>query len=64
MNGRKDPTRQDWILRCIDCGEQFTFSVEEQDFFQSKELSTPKRCKPCRKVRRQSIVPDRAVSNE
>lgn len=37
----------DFLLKCIDCGADF-FTEGEQDFYLSKGLETPKRCKPCR----------------
>ena len=66
MDGRKNITQydEDWVLRCVDCGQEFTFSVDEQLFFTSKQLSIPKRCKPCRKARRQSIVPDERARHD
>ena len=39
--------KTDFLLKCIDCGAGF-FTVGEQDFYLSKGLETPKRCKPCR----------------
>ena len=50
--------KQDRLLTCVDCGKEFLFSVDEQNYFYSKKLSTPKRCAPCRAIRRNSIVPD------
>lgn len=38
--------------KCIECGEAFTITDEEQAFFKSKDFSLPKRCKPCRKARK------------
>ena len=44
---------QDKTLRCADCGEDFTFSAEEQEFFQSKGYTNePKRCSSCREARK------------
>lgn len=43
-------------LTCIDCGEQFLFSVGEQCYFLSKELTEPKRCTGCRAIRNSRIV--------
>jgi len=44
---------QDKSLQCYDCGVPFTFSVEEQEFFQSKGYNNePKRCPECRQVRK------------
>jgi len=46
------------VITCSDCGLEFVFSVGEQQYYSSKSLSTPKRCPQCRKIRRESIVPD------
>ena len=35
-------------LTCRDCGATFTFSEGEQEFYASKNLSEPQRCKECR----------------
>ena len=44
---------QDKTLECSDCGQEFTFSVEDQEFFQSKGYTNePKRCPECRQVRK------------
>ena len=55
-------TFQDKVLKCVDCGQSFIFTVGEQGFYYSKELSKPKRCKPCRDFRRRTILP-REVRN-
>jgi len=40
-------------LQCADCGAQFTFSAEDQEFFQSKGYTNePKRCPSCRQARK------------
>ena len=39
-------------LTCSDCGQEFTFSTEDQAFFQERGYSTPKRCKPCRQAKK------------
>ena len=44
---------QDKSLQCSDCGATFTFSAEEQKFFQSKGyVNEPKRCPECRQARK------------
>ena len=44
---------QDKSLQCFDCGATFTFSAEEQEFFQSKGYTNdPKRCLSCRQARK------------
>jgi len=43
----------DKTLTCRECGTQFTFTVGEQEFFQSKGLlNEPGRCPACRSARR------------
>jgi len=40
-------------LTCFDCGANFTFTAEEQEFFASKGFTNePKRCPSCRKARK------------
>ena len=43
-------------LTCADCGQDFIFTEGEQRYFWSKGLAEPKRCKPCRVVRRKSLI--------
>ena len=44
---------QDKSLECSDCGATFTFTAEEQEFFQSKGYTNePKRCQSCRQARK------------
>jgi CxxC-x17-CxxC domain-containing protein len=44
---------EDKSLQCSDCGTTFTFSAEEQEFFQSKGYTNePKRCPSCREARK------------
>jgi CxxC-x17-CxxC domain-containing protein len=35
-------------LTCVQCGTTFSFSEGEQQFYQERGYSLPKRCKPCR----------------
>ncbi|MGC9224824.1 MAG: CxxC-x17-CxxC domain-containing protein [Terracidiphilus sp.] len=42
---------EDLQLTCSDCGREFTFSSEDQAFFQQRGYSTPKRCKACRQAK-------------
>ncbi len=43
----------DKTLQCADCGAEFVFTVEEQEFFDSKGYTNePKRCPTCRRNRR------------
>lgn len=43
-------------LTCLDCGGEFTFTTGEQMYFWAKGFSEPKRCKPCRMLRKRSLV--------
>jgi CxxC-x17-CxxC domain-containing protein len=44
---------QDRTITCVDCGSDFTFSVEDQEFHESKGYTNdPKRCPSCRQSRR------------
>jgi Probable zinc-ribbon domain len=39
-------------LRCADCGGEFVWSAEEQEFFAEKGYQPPKRCKDCRQAKK------------
>jgi hypothetical protein len=41
------------LFQCIDCFHSFTLKQTERDWFLSKSLTLPKRCKECRAKRRQ-----------
>jgi CxxC-x17-CxxC domain-containing protein len=44
---------QDKSIECSDCGVTFTFSAEDQEYFQSKGyVNDPKRCPECRQARK------------
>ena len=44
---------QDKSLQCSDCGTTFSFTADEQDFYQSKGFTNePKRCPECRQARK------------
>lgn len=44
---------QDKVLTCRDCGQQFTFTAGEQEFYATKGLTNePGRCPDCRAIRR------------
>jgi CxxC-x17-CxxC domain-containing protein len=42
----------DTTLTCRDCGQQFTFTSGEQDFYASRGYSEPSRCPDCRAARK------------
>ena len=44
---------EDKTLTCVDCGQPFTFSAEDQAFHAEKGfMNQPKRCRACRQARR------------
>jgi CxxC-x17-CxxC domain-containing protein len=42
----------DMTLTCRDCGQAFTFTSGEQDFYATRGFSEPTRCPDCRQARR------------
>ena len=42
----------DVTLTCRDCGQGFTFTAGEQDFYASRGFSEPSRCPDCRAARK------------
>lgn len=47
-------TYTDRILRCSDCGQEFSFTASEQEFYASRNFSEPRRCASCRAIRKAS----------
>jgi CxxC-x17-CxxC domain-containing protein len=42
----------DQSLTCRDCGQAFTFTASEQDFYAQRGFTTPLRCSSCRASRK------------
>ncbi len=40
------------FLKCRECGRNFLFTPEEQDFYARKGYGSPRRCKDCRRASR------------
>lgn len=54
---------QDKSLQCCDCGNTFTFSAEDQEFFRSKGYTNePKRCPHAVRQESQSVTGKAATS--
>jgi CxxC-x17-CxxC domain-containing protein len=46
---------EDKTLTCTDCGQEFVFSADEQELFQTRGYTNePKRCLDCRATRKQN----------
>lgn len=44
---------EDKTLQCSDCGQDFTFTAGEQEFYESRGFQNePKRCPDCRRARK------------
>ena len=43
---------QDKSLVCVECGESFQFSADDQRYHEEKGYTEPKRCPACRQARR------------
>ncbi len=49
---------QDRVLKCINCGTDFTFTAGEQMFFHDKQFKNePRHCKNCKSKRASSYTP-------
>jgi len=42
---------EDTKIKCQDCGEEFVFSIKDQEFYKKHNYVPPKRCKSCRNAR-------------
>jgi len=47
-------TYEERSLTCVQCGSEFTFSADDQQFHASRGYQDPKRCPTCRAERRSS----------
>ena len=55
----------DKSLTCVDCGAQFTFSVEDQEYHASRGFTNePKRCTGCRAARKSERDGGRSYGGE
>jgi hypothetical protein len=46
---------RDRLLMCCACGVEFLWSAGEQEFFRARELSPPRRCRECRRLKREQV---------
>ena len=53
---------EDKILVCKDCGNEFTFTAGEQEFYAEKGFENePKKCKACRDARKNATRGEREM---
>ena len=43
----------DQHFTCADCGHDFVWTAKDQEFFREKGYQQPKRCKDCRRAKKQ-----------
>ena len=48
------PSDGDKTLACEECGKDFTFTAGEQEFYEQKGFTPPKRCQECRQAKKES----------
>lgn len=53
-----DAKGKDLVLKCCDCGAEFTWYSADQEFFASKGFTAPKRCKDCRAQKKANRMSD------
>ena len=41
------------MLSCSDCGKEWEYTQEEQEYIEQKQFTPPKRCKDCRWKKKQ-----------
>lgn len=51
-------------ITCAECGNAFPFTEREQEYYQERNLTHPKRCKPCRDARRSNFGASRGGGGE
>ncbi len=42
----------DRTLTCVDCGQAFTFTARDQEFYAQRSFSEPRRCPSCRAAKK------------
>ena len=57
-NDKHIECHEDETIICCDCGEAFTWTTGEQLYYRAKQLSRPRRCSTCRRLRRLTLNPD------
>jgi hypothetical protein len=53
MNSTAELLDGDELRTCIDCRATFVFAAHERAWFSDQGYQPPKRCRPCRRVKRQ-----------
>jgi CxxC-x17-CxxC domain-containing protein len=51
-------------ITCAECGNTFPFTEREQEYYHERNLTHPKRCKPCRDARRSNFGGPKGAGGE
>ena len=55
FTSRGETAMPDLEITCSECSTPFMFTEREQEYYRERNLTHPKRCKPCRDARRQNF---------
>jgi len=55
FHSRGETAMPDLEITCSECSTPFMFTEREQEYYRERNLTHPKRCKPCRDARRQNF---------
>lgn len=47
---------EDKKIICKECGYEFTLTINDQEWYKEKGFTEPKRCKDCRRLRREKVI--------
>ena len=62
-HGEQSPM-PDLEITCAECATPFAFTEREQEYYRERNLTHPKRCKPCRDARRANFGGSRGPGGE
>ncbi len=55
---QKESIMENMVITCVQCQEDFEFTVDEQKKFAQRGFDTPLRCPQCRKHKSRDVEPD------
>jgi CxxC-x17-CxxC domain-containing protein len=64
FRSRGETAMPDLEITCSECNTPFEFTEREQEYYRERNLTHPKRCKPCRDARRANFGGSRGPGGE
>ncbi len=64
FRSRGETAMPDLEITCSECSSPFVFTEREQEYYRERNLTHPKRCKPCRDARRANFGGAKAQGGE